>query len=180
VLKGVWKRYDEPQYSSLKWTLGNFSALLVIACLTCLGATQYWSLVRYIIAQYKKSPRLPGDSTPDPLLELSQGKAIAAVVPVLSEWLSQLSERIPPLFRSRSGDGRNLRSQDQPVESPLFGIASIVIILFFLFIGVAIPWWLTEGALGTPIVKSKITEDCLPVEVQGRKCYIRPKTAALN
>lgn len=123
--------------------------------------SQCWSLVRYIIAQYKKSPRLPGDSTPDPLLELSQGKAIAAVVPVLSEWLSQLYERIPPLFRPRCRDGRNLRSQDQPVESPIFGIASIVVILFFLFMGVAIPWWLTEGALGTPIVKSKITEDCL-------------------
>ena len=31
VLKGVWKRYDEQPYQSLKWTLGNFSALLIFA-----------------------------------------------------------------------------------------------------------------------------------------------------
>jgi hypothetical protein len=38
VLKGVWKRYDEGQWSNLKWTLGNFSALLVIVGLTSLIA----------------------------------------------------------------------------------------------------------------------------------------------
>jgi hypothetical protein len=47
------------------------------------------------------------------------------------------------------------------VESPYFRIASILNISFFLVIGVTIPWWLTEGALGAPIVKSRNTEECL-------------------
>jgi hypothetical protein len=47
------------------------------------------------------------------------------------------------------------------VESPYFGIASILNFSIFLVMGVEIPWWLTEGALGTPIVKSRNTEKCL-------------------
>lgn len=158
VLKGVWKRYDEPQWSSLKWTLGNFSALFVIAALTSLIAwaqTQSWSLARYIIAQYKQpAARIPGDPTPDPLLELSQGKAIGIFLPVLSGSLSRI-------FYFRRRDGRNHEHRLEPVESPLFGFASIIILLLFLFLGVAIPWWITEGALGTPVVKSKITGGCI-------------------
>lgn len=38
VLKSVWERYDESPYQTLKWTLENFSALLVVACLTSLIA----------------------------------------------------------------------------------------------------------------------------------------------
>jgi hypothetical protein len=164
VLKGVWERYDEPPYQSLKWTLENFSALLVVACLTSLIAlaqSQCWPLLRYIIAQYTKSPRLPDDSRPDPLLELSQGQAITSVIPVLSGWTSMLFDRIRGLFRAESRHARDIRVLDHPVTSPCFGIASILNISFFLVMGVAIPWWLTEGALGTPIVKSKITEECL-------------------
>jgi len=164
VLKGVWKRYDEPSYQSLKWTLGNFSALLVFACFTSLmtlAQSQCWSLLRYIIAQYTNSPRLQGDSTPDPLLELSQSQAIVSVMPVLSGWASTLFDKTRGLFRTESRHARDNRVIVDPVESPWFGIISILIISFFLVMGVAIPWWLTEGALGAPIVKSKITEECL-------------------
>jgi hypothetical protein len=164
VLKGVWERYDEPPYQSLKWTLENFSALLVVACLTSLIAlaqSQCWSLLRYIIAQYTKSPRLPGDSRPDPLLELSQGQAITSAIPVLSGWASILCDRIRRFCQAKSRHARDTRVLDYPVTSPYFGIASILNISFFLVMGVAIPWWLTEGVLGTPIVRSKITEECL-------------------
>ena len=130
VLKGVWKRYDEQPYQSLKWTLNNFSALLIFACLTCLIAlaqSQCWSLVRYIIAQYTKSPRLPGDSRPEPLLELSQSQAVASVIPLLSRWTLWLFDRTRGLFRIKSR--RHARSprtpDDEPVESPFFGLASI-------------------------------------------------------
>jgi hypothetical protein len=160
VLKGVWKRYDKGQLSNSKWTLGNFFALIIMACVTAgiaLAQTQCWAMVRYIIAQYKKSPRLPDDPTPDPLLELSQSKAIEIVLSPLSESLSRIIKRI---FRRE----RSTRPQDDPVESRLFGFFSIAVILFFLFIGFATPWWLTEGALGTPIVKSKIAEDCINSE----------------
>src|SRR5271170_7214070 len=101
VLKGVWRRYDEQPYQSMKWTLSNFSALLVFACLTSLIAlaqSQCWSLVRYIIAQYTKSPRLPGDPRPEPLLELSQSQAVASVIPLLSRWTRRLFDRTRGLF----------------------------------------------------------------------------------
>jgi hypothetical protein len=160
VLKGVWKRYDHGQWSNSKWTLGNFSALIIMACVTALIAlaqTQCWAIARYIIAQYKKSPRLPDDPTPNPLLKLSQSEAIEIVLSPLSESLSRILARI-------CRRERRTHPQDDPVEPRLFGFASIVVILFFLFIGFATPWWLTEGALGTPIVKSKIAEDCVNSE----------------
>jgi len=72
-----------------------------------------------------------------------------------------LFNRIRGLFRAESRHARDTRVLDYPVTSPYFGIASILNISFFLVMGIAIPWWLTEGALGTPIVKSKITEECL-------------------
>lgn len=164
VLKGVWKRYDESPHQSLKWTLENFSALIVVACLTsfiALAQTQCWCLLRYIIAQYTKSPRLPDDSTPDPLLKLSQGDAIASVMPILSRWTSRLYNKIRGTLQAESRHTRDTEVPDDPVESPYFGIASILNISLFLVMGVAIPWWLTEGALGTPIVKSSNTEECL-------------------
>jgi hypothetical protein len=164
VLNSVWERYDELPYQNLKWTLANFTAMLVVACLTSLIAlaqAQCWCLLRYIIAQCTKSPRLPNDSTPDPLLELSQGHAIVSFKPVLFGWTSRLFDKIRGPFRAESRHTRDTQGPDDPVESPYFGIASILNISFFLVMGVAIPWWLTEGALGTPIVKSRNTEECL-------------------
>jgi hypothetical protein len=115
VLKGVWKRYDEQPYQSLKWTLGNFRALLVFACLApliALAQSQCWSLVRYIIAQYTKSPRLPGDPRPEPLLELSQSQAVASVIPALSRWTLWVLDRTRGLFRIKSR--RHARSPRTP------------------------------------------------------------------
>jgi hypothetical protein len=172
VLKGVWKRYDEQPYQSLKWTLDNVSALLVVACLASLIAlaqSQCWSLVRFIIAQCTKSPRLPGDSRPEPLLRLSQSHALTTVIPVLSRWTLRLFDRTRVLFRIQSHrQARSPRTpDDEPVESPFFGLASILNISFFLVMQVAVPYWLTEGALGTPIVKSTITDECLKSKQSG-------------
>jgi hypothetical protein len=164
VLTGVWKRYDESPYQNLKWTLENFSAMFVVACLTSLIAlaqAQCWCLLRYITAQYNKSPRLPDDSTPDSLLKLSQGQAIVSVMPARSGWTSRLFDKIRGPFRAESRHTTDTQVPDDPVESPYFGIASILNISIFLVMGVAIPWWLTEGALGTPIMKSRNTEKCL-------------------
>ncbi|PMD32158.1 hypothetical protein L207DRAFT_610168 [Hyaloscypha variabilis F] len=163
VFNGVWKRYDEPYFSSLKWTLGNFSALLVMACVTALIAlaqAQCWSLVRYIITHHKKSTRLES-SGPDPLLKLSQSEAIAAAMPTIARGLLNISERLPRRLRVRLCSGSNTQSQEEPVESPIFGLASLAIITLFIIMGFTIPWGLTEGALGTPIVKSRLTGDCL-------------------
>ncbi|KIN07072.1 hypothetical protein OIDMADRAFT_139742 [Oidiodendron maius Zn] len=164
IHKGVWERYDELSYRRLKWTLGNFSAIFVTACIAALiglAQSQCWALIRYIIAQYTKSPRLPDDSTPDPLLELSQGKAIVSTMLVISRRISILFDKIYGLFRAEACHARDARALDDPVESPWFGFASILNISFFLVMGVAIPIWLTEGVLGAPIVKSNIWEECL-------------------
>ncbi|KAE9374248.1 hypothetical protein N431DRAFT_455032 [Stipitochalara longipes BDJ] len=164
ILNSVWERYDKSPYQNLKWTLANFNSMLVVACLTSLIAlaqAQCWCLLRYIIAQYTKSPRLPDDSKPDPLLELSQSHAIVSFKPVLFGWTSRLFEIIRGPFRAESRRTRDTQDPDDPVESPYFGIASILNISFFLVMGVAIPWWLTEGELGSPIVKSRDTEECL-------------------
>lgn len=82
-------------------------------------------------------------------------------MPVLSGWTSRLFDKIRRPFRAESRYTRDTQVPDDPVESLYFGIASILNISFFVVMGVAIPWWLTEGALGTPIVKSRNTEECL-------------------
>jgi hypothetical protein len=165
VFKGVWKRYDTLPYQSFRWTLSNFNALIVVAWLSCLIAlaqSQCWSLVRYIIAQYTKPLRLPGDSTPDPLLELSQSQAVESVIPLLSGWTLRLFNITRGFFRIESRrQARSPRSpNDDPVESPFFGLAAILNISFFLVMQFLIPYWLTEGVLGTPIVKSRLTDEC--------------------
>ena len=45
-----------------------------------------------------------------------------------------------------------------PWNRPLFGLASILNVSFFVAMQFLIPYWLTEGAFGAPIVKSKITD----------------------
>ena len=160
VHKGVWERYDEPPYQRLKWTLDNFSALLVVACLTTLLAftqSECWHLLRYVIAQFTPSVRLPGSKSPDRLLELSQGEAVGSILQLLSQWARQIYHRV---WR-RSLESMEANYPVEFVESPWFGIASLTNIAFFLVMGVAIPWWLTEGAFGTPIIKSKATDYCL-------------------
>ena len=79
LLKGVWDAHYESTYQRLKWTLSNATALRTFACLSLLIAlaqSQCWCLLRYTIARYTPSLRLPGDPSPDPLLKLSQSEAI--------------------------------------------------------------------------------------------------------
>ena len=102
----------------------------------CLGAiTVLVSATIHHRAQYTKSPRLLDVSTPGPFLELSQGHAIVSAIPVLSGWTSRLFDKIRGTFQAESHHTRDVQVPDDPVESPYFGIASILNISFFLVLG---------------------------------------------
>ena len=167
VYEGVWQRFDKPYFAQFTWTLPNLRALVVMGCLTTLvtiAQTQSWSLERYVIAQFHKSVRMPDPVNPEPLLELSQGEAIMSL-------FEELPSKIKRLFDSARCviDPRHVRTTEDPSSdnthlSPWFGVISLANVVFFIFIGIAIPWWYTDGAFGAPIVKSKITNDCLTSE----------------
>jgi hypothetical protein len=161
VFHGVWERFDEPSFRRLKWTLTNTEAVIMMALLTSLIAlaqSQSWEFIRYVIAHYNKSPRLPGDPTPDPLLDTSQGEAISDAVYYT---FPKLWKRIRRAVSKGPTPPRLAEDEERSLKSPLFGIFAILNVAVFVIMGIAIPIWLTDGLLGTPIVKSKVTDECL-------------------
>ena len=167
VHQGVWERHDLPPYQRLKWTLSNLIALLVLGCLGALlslAQSRCWHLLRYIIAQLTKPVQLAGSTTRDQNLELSQGEAVTYFARSLSKWTSQFHQFVKSLLRARPPTV-NRDTEYDPVESPWFGVASALNILLFIVMGVAIPWFLTEGAFGAPIVKSRMNESCVQSEM---------------
>src|SRR5437667_7829702 len=79
VYEGVWEKYSEPVCKRRIWTLRDWKALLVLACLAMLVAftqARAWVLIRYIIVLWKRPVRLHDEANPEPLQHLSQGRAI--------------------------------------------------------------------------------------------------------
>jgi hypothetical protein len=122
-----------------------------------------WTIARYIVYQRSKSPRLDGSEGVDSRLTLSQGAAMRETLPsfkmVVVRWFRQC-------WRSTLGclgEGNDTSTDDVSI-SPLFGITALINAIFFLSMGVVIPWALTNGSLESPIVKSRVTEQCLKAE----------------
>lgn len=191
VYEGVWKNHHDPAYRSWTWTLSDSKALLSLACLSILVAfaqTRMWVIARYVVYQRSKSPRLPDSQHVDPRLTLSQGEAIVESLPAFITIIRKAIHRcrhVSPGHRERrdvssielgvsSNNGRascttenDSCADDNDVfilessVSPLFGVAAIINIIIFIAMGVVIPWALSNGSLETPIVKSKVTEECL-------------------
>jgi hypothetical protein len=142
------------------WTLGNLNAILVLGCLALLltfSQSRAWVLVRYIIFLRKRPVRLPDTVSSDPLEHLSQEKAIVSVLPALKSRLKILCIRHSHAERANSP-----LHPVSPVISPLFGICALLNIGLFVSMSVAIPYFISEGALGAPLVASAVkSKTCL-------------------
>lgn len=163
VYEGVWKNYRDPAFRRWTWTLSDSKALLSLACLSILVAfaqTRMWVIARYIIYQRSKSPRLPDSEGVDPRLTLSQGAAIAETLPSIKMAVARAVRQRWRFTPGRREEGDDSSTQDLSV-SPLFGVAAMINIMVFISMGVVIPWALSNGSLETPIVKSRVTEQCL-------------------
>jgi hypothetical protein len=142
-------------------TLSSYNALLVLAALAVLiqycGA-RTWVIIRQAIYEglrrKEKLPlRLPG-SSPEPLRHLTPGRAIANTFSWAGRgWLWPQNEHPSPTGPSPP--------EYDPGQSPVFGTFAVGNTLFFLFAGIALPYFLTEGAFGAPIVKSRPMPDCM-------------------
>jgi hypothetical protein len=165
VYEGVWKNHHDLAFKRWTLTLSDSKALLSLACLTILiGFTQtrVWAIARYIVYQRSKSPRLDGSKGVDSRLTLSQGAAMRETLPsvkMVVRWFRKCW-RLTPGCR---GEGNDTSAVDVSI-SPLFGMTALINVILFLSMGVVIPWALTNGSLETPIVKSRVTEQCLKAE----------------
>jgi hypothetical protein len=163
VYKGLWINYYAVPFWRWTLTLTDSEALVCLACISILLAftqSRAWVLLRFAIYQKTKSPRLPDPDNMDYRQRLSQGNAVSGV-------LSQSKRTIKrALHRTKQKSSVQLDHElciqaDDPVVPLSFGLVALFNIMFFLSMGVAIPWTLTAGSLKTPVVKSKVTEKCL-------------------
>jgi hypothetical protein len=132
--------------------------MALLTSLVALAQSQSWALIRHVIADYTKSPRLEGDPTPDPRFDTSQGEAISDAV---YDTFPRLWKRIRRAIHKGSTPPNLAEDAERSLKSPLFGMFAILNVAVFVIMGIAIPIWLTDGLLGTPIVKSKVTDECL-------------------
>jgi hypothetical protein len=163
VYKGLWTNYHAAPFWRWTLTLEDSEALICLACITILLAftqARAWVLLRFAIYQKTKSPRLPDPDHVDHRQRLSQGEAIAVFY---SQWKRTIKG---VLYRAKQKSSVQLDNEpsagvDDPIIKSSFGLVALFNIMFFLSMGVIIPWTLTDGSMETPIVKTKVTESCL-------------------
>lgn len=163
VYEGVWKKYNEAALRRWIWTLKDSKALLVLASLTTLVAftqTRAWVIIRYVIALRKGPVRLPDNNNPEPLRTPSQGRAIAEALSPILDGISMLQIFVRRAFQTGTRHQDPPANLDCSVVSLWFGIFAILNIGLFVAMGVAIPWFLSDGALEMPIVRSRMIGTC--------------------
>jgi hypothetical protein len=163
VYKGLWINYHAGPFWRWTLTLTDFEALVCLACISILLAftqSRAWVLFRFAIYQKTKSPRLPDPENVDYRQRLSQGNAVAGFFSQSKRTIKRAFHRIKQKS-SVQLDHELCLEADDPVVPSQFGPVALFNIMFFLSMGVAIPWTLTDGSLKTPVVKSKVTKTCL-------------------
>lgn len=167
VYEGVWEKHGETFLRRWIWTVPDAKALFIFGCfglLLAFSQSRSWALIRHAICSRKKTIRL-NSNDPEPLRHLSQTKAVLDVLPFLGCHISHFKTRVRRLFQVRSPSGSNsgdtIQFSDCPIISPWFGIFALLNICVFLVMSVGIPWQLSEGTLGTAVVRSKLTKDCV-------------------
>jgi len=170
VHQGLWTRHHGPSYSSRILTLSSYNALFVVALLAIViqyGGARFWIIIRRAIYESlrrrKRLPlRLPG-SSPEPLRHLTPGQAIANTF----SWAKQLGRRLRPPNEQQHPSPTNPSPPGHaydPGQSPVFGTFALCNTIFFLVAGIALPYLLTEGAFGAPVVKSRQMTDCMNMD----------------
>jgi hypothetical protein len=158
--EGVWEKYNEPFLRRWIWTLTPSKAIFVLgayALLLTFTQSRTWLVVRHVVLSRNKTVRLDGGSQPDPLEHLSQANALKDIFPLIVA-RSRLWRR--SISRRRPNSTDYTVEADAPIISPWFGICAIMNIGIFSVLGVALPVGFSDGVLGAPIVKSKLTTDC--------------------
>jgi len=159
VYKGIWIDYNSIGSAHRKWTVTNIDALIVFAAFTTLVTftqARAWIIILHCGA---KTPGLQTQVSRD----LRQGEALAALSTFLCRrlkiWVDRPSATGPrtpvPDMSTARGDFY------QGPKLPQFGILAALNGLLFLIIGIAVPVWASEGALGAPLVISASTARCI-------------------
>ncbi|OAP55568.1 hypothetical protein AYL99_10541 [Fonsecaea erecta] len=164
--EGVWERHGEPAMRRRIWTVKDSDALLILAALglfIAITQTRAWVISRYIILSRTRirPVRIPDETSPEPLLHLSQGKAVAQVLPFAANGVRKIGRKITATFRSRDAPHTDGSRSNDPAISPLFGMVALFNVAIFVTVGVAVPWFLSFGTAETPVVRSKATGSCL-------------------
>lgn len=146
--EGVWSDYAEPLHSHWKWTLTNSGAICVLALMTTLLACtqgRVWILLRRLV--HKWIHRAAAPSGENRRTNPAQGDAVLDLMR-----LTMMKGR--DMIRWPFGRG----GVDPPVRSlhshPVFGAVVLANALALIAMGVAIPYLLSEGGLGSPLVRS--------------------------
>jgi hypothetical protein len=146
VHQGVWHKWNGQPWTRV-WTLTNLNAVIVTGLLAFLfGATQFrsWIIIRHFFIRWTQPIRFE-----DGLDVLSQIEAAKIGLQSIHRWLFQ---------RRRPQHSSTTQEYDYPAA---IGLLALFNFLFFLAFGIFLAWFLTDGALGAPEVKSRQQPDCL-------------------
>lgn len=163
VYKGVWKMENVPAYRAWIWTLKDSHALIVLGLFTLIltfTQRQAWSMLRGLVARRNRPVRLMDDTCSDPLQHVSQLEALKEIAWTFKYGVYKVKRSV--LTRRLSTEtGMGPLPLGSAAVSPYFGILALLNICAFITAGVAVPWLLSEGWQNTPIVRSKMLEDCV-------------------
>jgi hypothetical protein len=144
VYQGVWTKWDGRPWKQI-WTVTNLESIFIIgafAALLAVAQVRAWVIVRYLFIRYTRPNRLPDD-----LEVLSQSTALKITWHVFRK------------ICGRSGHHRNEQNWEYKLPAWI-GFWATLNILGFAMAGVMLPWFLVDGALGSPEVRSRATETC--------------------
>jgi hypothetical protein len=146
VHQGVWHKWNGHPWTRV-WTLTNFNAVIVTGLIALLfGATQFcsWIIIRHFFIRWTQPIRIE-----DGLDVLSQTKAAKMGLQSIHRWM----------FRRRRPQHS---STTQEYKYPAaIGLLALFNFLIFPIVGIFLAWFLTDGALGAPEVKSRQQPNCL-------------------
>ena len=169
VYEGLWENYHEAPFRRWVWTLKDSKALVVLAAFTILVTytqTCSWALLRQAVLKWKRPIRLQDESIPEPLEYLSQGTAISEATISSAKTIRRHARSFfgPAIF----GPATSIRAPqvEDGLVSAWFAFFALLNIALFIFVGVLAPWLLSGGPRDFPIVKSKLTKDCLDSEAE--------------
>jgi hypothetical protein len=164
--EGVWEKYNEPFLRRWVWTLTATNAIFILgayALLLTFTQSRTWVVIRHFVLLRKKGVGLDSDSQSNPLEHLSQENALKDMLPLV---VARLRLWWMGNFRGRVDSTDSTVEAESSIISPWVGIFALMNIGVFSCLGVALPVVLSEGVLGAPVVKSRLTTECLHPHVQ--------------
>lgn len=162
VYEGIWRDYNAHPFNQLKWTLSNTNAIFLFAFYTTLltfTQPRAWEIWCFVIHNWLGRRISDGGSAS----RVSQGEATSDLIYFAGAWFRRAkNKRDTWLGHRRAGN----TASEEPImagfiRSPLFVLAVIINAVIFIAMGIAIPYLISEGALGAPVVKSRSTDDCV-------------------